>query len=63
MTGPIAAVMIHVADPTAGLNWYEQAFVGAELYRGPLDMGDGQRMAQVRDPWGNLIGLRGPHTA
>ena len=116
MTGPIAAVMIHVADPTAGLEWYEQAFagavrrllpgsdfvfleyggvllelvpvdakvasgaagsvvywqvpdfsaalthfqsLGAELYRGPLDIEDGQRMGQVRDPWGNLIGLRG----
>ena len=110
VTGAIAAVMIHVADPAEALNWYEQAFagaarcllpdtdfeyldyggvmlelvpadakvasgaagsvvywqvpdfaaalarfqsLGAELYRGPLDIEGGQRMAQVRDPWGN----------
>lgn len=114
--GPIAAVMIHVSDVPAALDWYARAFpdavrrqvdgftlldlggvtlelvpadekvgsgaagsvvywaapdfgarlaqwqtLGADLYRGPLDIGDGQWMAQVRDPWGNLLGLRGPH--
>jgi ribosomal protein S18 acetylase RimI-like enzyme/predicted enzyme related to lactoylglutathione lyase len=34
--------------------------VGATLYRGPGDIESGQRMCQVRDPWGNCIGLRGP---
>lgn len=34
--------------------------LGATLYRGPLAIEDGQSMAQVRDPWGNLLGLRGP---
>lgn len=34
--------------------------VGATLYRGPGDIEFGQRMCQVRDPWGNCIGLRGP---
>jgi predicted enzyme related to lactoylglutathione lyase len=34
--------------------------VGATLYRGPGDIEHGQRMCQVRDPWGNCIGLRGP---
>ena len=34
--------------------------VGAVLYRGPGDIEFGQRMCQVRDPWGNCIGLRGP---
>lgn len=34
--------------------------VGATLYRGPGDIEYGQRMCQVRDPWGNCIGLRGP---
>ncbi len=37
----------------------EMVAVGATLYRGPLDIEDGQRMFQVRDPWGNCIGLRG----
>ena len=114
--GPIAAVMVHVPDVSAGLEWYARAFpeavrrqvdgftlpdlsevtlelvpadekvasgaagsvvywstpdfgarlaewqaLGAELYRGPMDIEGGQRMAQVRDPWGNLLGLRGPH--
>ena len=32
---------------------------GATLYRGPLKVEDNLRMCQVRDPWGNCIGLRG----
>lgn len=34
--------------------------LGAVLYRGPMTIEDGQRMCQIRDPWGNCIGLRGP---
>lgn len=34
--------------------------LGATLYRGPLQIEQGERMAQVRDPWGNCVGLRGP---
>ncbi|MEO9337366.1 VOC family protein [Mesorhizobium sp. SB112] len=33
--------------------------VGAMLYRGPLEIQNGLNMCQVRDPWGNCIGLRG----
>lgn len=33
--------------------------IGATLYRGPIDIQSGLRMCQVRDPWGNCIGLRG----
>jgi predicted enzyme related to lactoylglutathione lyase len=115
--GPIAAVLVHVADVQTGINWYLRAFpeavverleefdfefltigsvcleivpadekvaagacgsvvywrvadfekslehlkrVGATLYRGPLEIQDGLHMCQVRDPWGNCIGLRGP---
>ncbi|MFN2255370.1 MAG: SulP family inorganic anion transporter [Candidatus Promineifilaceae bacterium] len=32
---------------------------GATLYRGPIETGDGLKMAQVQDPWGNVIGIRG----
>ena len=113
----VAAVMIHVPDPAAGISWYERAFprsrraatangsfsflvvgtiqleivvadakvsagssgsvvywrvenlaealghfqgLGAQLYRGPLQIEGGEAMCQVRDPWGNCIGLRGP---
>lgn len=35
--------------------------LGATLYRGPLQIEAGQGMCQVRDPWGNCIGLRGPY--
>ena len=34
--------------------------LGADLYRGTIDIEDGQIMCQVRDPWGNCVGLRGP---
>ncbi len=32
--------------------------IGAELFRGPLTLPDGNRMCQVLDPFGNAIGLR-----
>ncbi|UGA39846.1 hypothetical protein JOS77_10850 [Chromobacterium haemolyticum] len=117
--GPIAAVLIHVADWRAGLAWYQRAFpaaqavdlpefdfaclewqgvrleivqadakvgsgaagsvvywrsgdldadilrltgLGAALYRGPLAIEKQQGICQLRDPWGNCIGLRGPWT-
>ncbi|OOE63740.1 VOC family protein [Salinivibrio kushneri] len=34
--------------------------IGAELYRGPMAIEHGLSMCQVTDPFGNLIGLRGP---
>ncbi len=34
---------------------------GARLYRGPLRIGDGNAICQFADPFGNLIGLVGPH--
>ncbi len=34
--------------------------LGATLYRGPMAIEDGLQMCQVRDPWGNCLGLRGP---
>ena len=34
--------------------------MGAVLYRGPLDRNDGFFMCQVKDPFGNLLGLIGP---
>ena len=32
--------------------------IGATLYRGPLKIEKHKRICQVRDPWGNCIGLR-----
>ena len=112
----VAALMIHVAELAAGLDWYQRAFVGsqrmtveawgfeclrvgnlrieivksdekvssgpsgtvvywqvenlalslaeferlgAKLYRGPMNIENGEAMCQVQDPWGNCIGLRG----
>jgi len=34
---------------------------GARLYRGPLAIGEGVGICQFADPFGNLIGLVGPH--
>ena len=116
----ISAVLVHVSDVQAGLDWYQRAFpsalrrridefdfeylavgdvslelvpadekvssgaagsvvywpvpdfeaalahfesIGAKLYRGPMNIEDGNRMCQVRDPWGNCVGLRGRSTA
>ena len=36
---------------------------GAVLYRGPLERTDNLSMAQVSDPFGNLIGIIGPRPA
>ena len=37
--------------------------IGAALYRGPMQIEDNLWMCQVRDPWGNCIGLRGTEEA
>lgn len=34
--------------------------LGAKIYRGPMEIENGLGMCQVTDPFGNLIGLRGP---
>ena len=34
--------------------------LGARLYRGPIDIEGGRKMAQLRDPFGNVFGVRGP---
>lgn len=117
MIDDVAAILVHVPDPEAGLAWYTSAFpeaeqfrldefdfsylrigtidleivqadekvasgaagsvvywavadldralahfaaLGAPLYRGPMAIQERLWMCQVRDPWGNCIGLRGP---
>jgi len=47
-----------VANLTETLTWFES--LGAKLYRGPMAIEDGLAMCQVEDPFGNLIGFRGP---
>ena len=47
----------YVTDFTSALQHMQS--IGATLYRGPAEIEDGKRMCQVRDPWGNCIGLRG----
>jgi predicted enzyme related to lactoylglutathione lyase len=60
-----------VATGCAGtvVYWYTDDFderlrylqsIGAVLYRGPLEIEDGLSMCQLKDPFGNLIGVRGP---
>jgi uncharacterized protein len=36
--------------------------MGAVLHRGPLDREDGTFMCQVKDPFGNALGLVGPRS-
>jgi len=33
--------------------------LGASVYRGPINIEDGRQMAQLLDPFGNIIGVRG----
>ena len=33
--------------------------LGAILYRGPMEVEDGMKMCQVKDLWGNCIGIKG----
>ncbi|MEN9519672.1 MAG: hypothetical protein RLZZ381_2260 [Cyanobacteriota bacterium] len=33
--------------------------IGATLYRGPMDVEGGLKMCQVRDLWGNCLGIKG----
>ncbi|WP_233259719.1 VOC family protein [Ramlibacter sp. WS9] len=56
-----SVVYWYVANFEAALAHFES--LGAKLYRGPMNIDEGQRMCQVRDPWGNCIGLRGPSGA
>jgi predicted enzyme related to lactoylglutathione lyase len=37
--------------------------LGGELYRGPMKIDGDLWMCQVRDPWGNCVGLRGPEVS
>lgn len=37
--------------------------LGAKVHRGPLDIEDGQAMAQLQDPFGNLFGVLGPRAS
>ena len=73
-TTGMAAVMVHVADVAAGsvVYWRVDNFdaalahalsQGGTLYRGPMRIEAGLAMCQVRDPWGNCVGLRGPAAA
>ena len=44
---------------------FDEAFnhltsLGATLYRGPMEIDRGWRMCKLNDPYGNLIGSRGP---
>ena len=57
-SGPAGSVVYwRVEDFDAALNHMQER--GAVLYRGPMKFEHGLRMCQVRDPWGNCIGLRG----
>ncbi len=35
--------------------------LGSDIFRGPMAIGSGIGMCQMTDPFGNLIGLRGPY--
>ena len=49
-----------VADLRAAIAHFTA--LGSTVYRGPMAIEDGLGMCQVTDPFGNLIGLRGPYS-
>lgn len=53
-----SVVYWRVPDLSAAIAHF--AALGAPVYRGPMQIDHGLSMCQVRDPWGNCIGLRGP---
>ncbi|MEX5687771.1 VOC family protein [Pseudomonas silesiensis] len=55
--GPAGAV-VYWSVPDLNAEVARLGTIGAALYRGPLDIEGGDRICQVRDPWGNCIGLR-----
>ncbi len=67
----IAAIMVHVPDWKEGLAWYQKAFPEAKFISLPefdfeclqlkgINIEGGRRMCKLKDPFGNLLGLRGP---
>jgi hypothetical protein len=52
------AVDWHVKSFDAALMHLQS--LGAVLYRGPGKIENGWRMCKLKDPFGNLLGLRGP---
>nr|WP_316644449.1 VOC family protein [uncultured Roseateles sp.] len=52
-----SVVYWHVANFDAALAHLHS--IGAVLYRGPMQVENGLNLCQVRDPWGNCIGIRG----
>jgi predicted enzyme related to lactoylglutathione lyase len=45
-------------DFHARMNYLQS--IGAVLYRGPMEIEHGMAMCQFKDPFGNLLGIRGP---
>jgi predicted enzyme related to lactoylglutathione lyase len=61
-SGPSGSVVYwRVAQFEEALSHFQS--VGAKLYRGPMQIEEGQSMCQLQDPWGNCIGLRGPSSS
>ena len=60
LSGPFGSIVYwQVPELKAALQHMQS--IGATLYRGPMQIEEGLGMCQVRDPWGNCIGLRGPN--
>ena len=51
-----------LVDCFAGCRIEHFSELGATLYRGPMLIENALAMCQVKDPFGNLIGLRGEYS-
>ncbi|WP_374569014.1 GNAT family N-acetyltransferase [Ideonella sp.] len=57
-SGAAGSVVYWPVDDFEAMRTHAEA-LGAQLYRGPMRIDAGRTMAQFKDPWGNLFGLRG----
>jgi ribosomal protein S18 acetylase RimI-like enzyme len=57
-SGAAGSVVYWPVDDFQAMRAHAEA-LGAQLYRGPMRIEAGRTMAQFKDPWGNLFGLRG----
>lgn len=58
---PGGSVVAYFSTDELQLQRGELLTVGAVAHRGPLDIGNGQAICQLVDPFGNIFGLQGPY--
>lgn len=53
-----AGTVVYWAVENFDAEWQRMIGLGAQAFRGPMTIENGQKMGQLKDPWGNPFGLR-----